>query len=231
MQNFESKKLSDKVTDNLLYMIQVQKVFKPGEQLPNEIELANQLGVSRTTLREAENQLVAMNILTKTRGKGTFVTDPAEREEEAKEFDNLNYMHSRLSDLYNLRMMMEPSLAGLAAVKATDEELAEIEELSLQLAEENISSEKIVEINQRFHAAIAKATHNELIVKTFDRINNAIVQYFDKEKLEMMNSEDVIRSHALVVQYMKLRDQMGTKKAMELHLRDSLQDYDIDIAT
>lgn len=227
MQNFENKKLSDKVTEKLLYMIQVQRVFKPGQQLPNEIELAEQLGVSRTTLREAENQLVAMNILTKTRGKGTFVTEPGERE-EPKEFDNLNYKHSRLSDLYNLRMMMEPPLAGLAAVKATEDELIHIEELSNQLAQDDITCEKVVELNRRFHSAIANATHNELIVKTFERVNDAIVQYFDKENLEMLNSEDVIRSHSLIVQYMKLRDQIGTRKAMELHLRDSIQDYDID---
>lgn len=228
MQSYEKEKLSDKVTADLLHLIQDQKLFKPGEQLPNEIELAEQLGVSRTTLREAENNLVAQNVLTKHRGRGTFVVDPAECEQEVKEFDNLNYMHTRLADLYNLRVMMEPPMAGIAAVKATEEELAEIERIGKKIEQLDLSNEDIMEYNRQFHVAIARATHNDFIFRIFSNINDAIIKHFDIVNMERMNNEDMIRSHSMIVQYLKLRDELGATEAMRIHLRYSIQDFNIE---
>lgn len=70
-----AEKLSDRVTMDIMEMITVRQRFKPGDKLPNENELSEELGVSRTTLREAVNNLVAQNVLEKKRGKGTFVVE------------------------------------------------------------------------------------------------------------------------------------------------------------
>lgn len=227
MQNNDRKKLSDKVTADLLRLIQEEGRFKPGEQLPNEIELAEQLGVSRTTLREAENVLVSRNILTKHRGRGTFVVDPGEKEAEA-EFDNLNYMQSRLYDLYKLRLMMEPPMAGLAAVKATDEELDEIERIGKRIEDPALSNAQVMEYNRQFHMSIAKATHNDFIFRIFNNINTAIVRYFNVEDEEKINNEDMIRSHSMIIRYLKLRDEQGATEAMRIHLKYSIQDFNIE---
>ena len=72
MGKAEKEKLSDRVTMSIMEMITIQHRFKAGDKLPNEIEMAEELGVSRTTLREAVNNLVAQNILEKKRGKGTY---------------------------------------------------------------------------------------------------------------------------------------------------------------
>ena len=228
METNEKEKLSDKITMDILEMITVQKCFQPGDKLPNEIDLALELGVSRTTLREAENNLAAQGILERRRGKGTFVAENKKLTDDMG-FDDLNYIHTRLADLYELRMMMEPPMAGLAAVKATDEEIDFIASCGSKIEEQGIDSEKIMEYNRQFHNAIAKATHNEFLIRLFDNINQAIVNGFQVENKEQMNNEDMIRSHKMITEYMKLRDSEGACQAMKLHLKYSIKDFKIEI--
>ena len=74
----QEKRLSDRVADDILTMITIEKRFAPGDQLPNENDLSQELGISRTTLREAIRILAAHGVLEIRRGKGTFVKQEAE---------------------------------------------------------------------------------------------------------------------------------------------------------
>ena len=71
----KNKMLFQSVADSILSMITIEKRFSVGDKLPNEIELSEELNVSRTTLREAIRILVAYDILEIKRGKGTYVTE------------------------------------------------------------------------------------------------------------------------------------------------------------
>lgn len=71
----KNKMLSQSIADNILSMITIEKRFSVGDKLPNELELSEELNVSRTTLREAIRILVAYDILEIRRGKGTYVTE------------------------------------------------------------------------------------------------------------------------------------------------------------
>ena len=106
--------LSEKVSNQILKMITVEKRFNIGDKLPNENELSVELGVSRTTLREAVKFLVAHNVLEIKRGKGTFVADNKDLNEDfgLSELDNLaiNGM-----DFFETRLMLEPTMASFAA--------------------------------------------------------------------------------------------------------------------
>ena len=74
----EKKSLSQQTADRLYTMIVVEHRLSPGEKLPSEVELARELGVSRTTLREALHVLVSQKILEARRGRGTFCHRPGE---------------------------------------------------------------------------------------------------------------------------------------------------------
>lgn len=227
MQKKNRENLCEKVTQELLVMIRDKQIFKPGDQLPNEIVLAEQMGISRTTLREAENNLVSMNILKKHRGKGTFVTDPADRGHQ-EELDSLNYYQSRLAALYELRLMMEPSMAGLAAARATQAELDVIENLNRRIEKEDLTQEEIMELNRQFHNAIIRASHNEVMIRIYENISNAIFNYFKVSPKEDVRTIDMMLSHNLITQNMKLRDETGTREAMRLHLRSTISDFHIE---
>ena len=71
----KTERLSDRVAESILSMITVDRTLKPGDKLPNELELASQLGVSRITLREGIRMLAARNVLEIRRGRGTYVRE------------------------------------------------------------------------------------------------------------------------------------------------------------
>ena len=121
----EKKSLSQQTADRLYTMIVVEHRLSPGEKLPSEVELARELGVSRTTLREALHVLVSQKILEARRGRGTFVTDQAAQVNDYG-FSHLDQVRGELKDLFELRAIFEPSAARLACLRATEEEMADI---------------------------------------------------------------------------------------------------------
>lgn len=222
----KNNNLCDTVTDELLRMIK-EGIFKPGEQLPNEIDLSEQLSVSRTTLREAKSNLVAMNILTKHRGRGTFVVDKEMLDRKNQQFDRLKFDQSRMAALFEIRMIMEPDIARLAAEKATDEEINQIEEIERAIEESCDQPDKVMQYNSDFHNAICNATHNEFLIRVFHNINQAIRDNKQIAGEESHSLDKVIRSHQLIVGFLKLRDAIGVRDAMELHLQETMEEFHI----
>ena len=115
----DSKLLADSIAQTILKMIEVENRFSIGDKLPNENELAKELGVSRSTLREAVKILTTNGVLEIKRGKGTFVTNNT-----IIESGDIGEIASGLDDLFEMRLMFEPDCAYYAAQRATDEEIA-----------------------------------------------------------------------------------------------------------
>ena len=217
-------KLSDKAKTNLLELITVQKKYKPGDKLPNENDLATELGVSRTTLREAIQYLSTQGVLEIRRGKGTYVADNSTAKEEFG-FDELNVMHIKIKDLYELRMMFEPDMAYYATQRATEEEIAEILKLGEQLEEVSKTNQEAPVLNEQFHIAIARASHNEFGVKLMEIINEALIQAFEESRISQILYTDVVDDHRMIMNYLRLRDAEGVREAMRLHMKHSMNDY------
>ncbi len=217
-------KVADKAKTDLLELITVKKIYKPGDKLPNENDLAADLGVSRTTLREAIQYLRTQGVLEIQRGKGTFVSSGSVADEEFG-FDELNVMHIKIKDLYELRMMLEPDMAYYAAERASDEEINAILKLGERL--ESVSSEDNEDpiLNEQFHIAIARASHNEFGIKLMEIINRALVKGFRESHLKQTLYTDVIDDHRMIMNYLKMRDREGVREAMRLHMKHSMVDY------
>ena len=155
--------LSEKVADQILKMITVDKKFNIGDKLPNENELSSELGVSRTTLREAVKFLIAHNVLEIKRGKGTFVADNSELNEDygLSDLDNLaiNGM-----DFFETRIMLEPTMTSYAALRATKEDIEELCRIDELINQNLYDVEKRTQYDIEFHYAISRATKNEFII-------------------------------------------------------------------
>ncbi len=217
-------KLSDKAKTRLLDLITVQKKYQPGDRLPNENDLSLELGISRTTLREAIQYLTTQGVLEVRRGKGTFVAENSAAKEEFG-FDKLNIMHIKIKDLYELRMMLEPDMAYYATMRATEEEIAEILRLGKRLEEISQKSTEDPVLNEQFHIAIAKASHNEFGVKLMEIINQALVEAFHESRLSQTLFSDMIDDHRMIMNYLEMHDADGVREAMRLHMKHSVKDY------
>jgi DNA-binding FadR family transcriptional regulator len=111
----ENKSLSEKIANELYTIIVLQKKFEPGDKLPNENDLSERLGVSRTTLREAVRYLVAQGVLNVQRGRGTFISEDLSL---FNKYDVGSLGHARLADMYEIRLMFEPQCIMLACSRA-----------------------------------------------------------------------------------------------------------------
>ena len=157
----EKKNLSQQTADRLYNMIVAERRLSPGQKLPNEVDLAHELGVSRTTLREALHALTSRNILEVRRGRGTFVSHQVDRINDFG-FSHLDQVKGQLRDLFELRRIFEPSAARLACQRATQEEMAEI--LSRGAAVDQCIREHKdrTQPDREFHASIVRATTTSL---------------------------------------------------------------------
>ncbi len=130
----KNKMLSQSIADNILSMITIEKRFSVGDKLPNELELSEELNVSRTTLREAIRILVAYDILEIRRGKGTYVAEKAL--EQPQDLEQLSSVKVNAKDLYEMQLIFEPEAAYLAAIRGTDAEIKRIADYGKRIENE-----------------------------------------------------------------------------------------------
>ncbi|MBQ8851736.1 MAG: FadR family transcriptional regulator, partial [Oscillibacter sp.] len=164
--------LAEQAASRIMDMILVEKRFQTGDKLPNEMELAQELGISRMTLREAVRILCTRGLVEIQRGRGTYVTA---NESALSPLGNLAVSNR---DLLEIRMMAEPTAAYYAAKRATAEEKKRIRELSDRIeqaiaAGDDCAQERL-RLEQDFHNAIAAASHNRFMDQLLPIMNKSI---------------------------------------------------------
>lgn len=209
--------LSEKVAEQILKMITIEKKFNIGDKLPNENELSEELGVSRTTLREAVKFLIAHNVLEIKRGKGTYVADNKDLNEDygLSKLENL-VMDSM--DFFETRIMLEPTMANYAAKRATVDDIKELERIDSIINEVIDDVEKRTEYDLQFHFAIAKATKNEFVINVMPIIFSGM----DMKRIFRTVSSEVksytIDDHKMIIEFIKQGDAAGAEAAMRMHI-------------
>lgn len=224
----EEKRLSDKIANDILAMITIENKYAPGEQLPNELELSEELKISRTTLREAIRILVTNGILEIKRGRGTFVKEQLNVDELSLSFHDLSKAKMNAKDLYEMRLIFEPEAAYYATLRATDQELEGIISYGETIEEKIKLGQDRTEVEQQFHRAIARATHNEFMDRLMPVIFQAINQGVILSKRKEHVVEDTIRDHRLIMDFMQARNAEGAKSAMKIHILHAMQDLGME---
>lgn len=213
----KSERLADSTASRLMEIIEEGERFSVGDKLPNEIDLANELGVSRSTLREAIKVLTTNGILEIRRGKGTFVTSNT-----IIESGNLSDIASGLDDLFEMRLMFEPDCAYLAAQRATDEEIEIICYYGEEIEKKILSGEDRTFEEQKFHESIANATHNAFVKQFMPIIFNAIRKGVVVMTKDKDISQDNLSDDRLIMEFIKKRNADGARTAMRLHIIHAL---------
>ena len=221
--------LSARIREDILQMITVEKRFKPGDKLPNEFELAHELGVSRATLREAVRVLASQGYLEILRGKGTFVSDSKEMYDDFA-LPDLRNMRVNVKDLYEMRLIFEPQAAYYAAKRASEQEIATIVEYC-NLNEEMISTKSPLwdQSEQHFHNAIAAATHNRFFTSLMPIFNRAIHNGVILANESPAVARDTLQDHRNIVLYLQARNAEGAKIAMHLHILNTMREFGVEM--
>lgn len=220
------KRLSDRVADDILTMIMIEKRFLPGEKLPNEIELSEELKISRTTLREAVRILAANGVVEIRRGLGTFVREDFSIDEKTSVL-SLNAVKTDIRDLYEMRLIVEPEAAYYAAMRASDDEMEQILYLGQQIEAEITEGKDRTEAERNFHKAIAKATHNEFMTKLLPVIYQAIDKGVRLSRQKNKLVSDTVQDHKVIMEFLRMRNGEGAKSAMKIHILHAMEELNM----
>lgn len=145
----------------------------PGERLPAERDLAEHLGVSRVSVRQALRELETRGLIDRKPGRGTIVLSAEEHKAVTGGFNKKPAEQSELGDIMELRAIIEPPIAKITAARASARDLIQLEELVLAM-EQDVTKERYAELDRAFHQAIAQYTHNPLLAFLNERIATEI---------------------------------------------------------
>ena len=191
-----NKLLPEKVSEQIVQLISDRKL-KAGEKLPNEFEMAEQLNV----------------------GRGTFVSETPGLMDDPLGFAFMEDKKSLALDICEVRMMIEPEIAALAALRATREQVEKIEEYAKEVEELFNQGKPYLEKDILFHAEIARATGNQVTTNLMPVIQSGISLFIDVTDYSIANK--TIVTHREVLEAIKRHDPEGASEAMKRHIQNN----------
>ena len=199
--------------------------LKPGDQLPAERELAQRLGVSRTAVREAVKALREKGLVEAYSGRGTFVTDGTSQAAR-QSFDLMVKIGQQEGSphLAELRLILEPGIAALAAARVKEEDLAAMRDAVAVMERSQDDPEAYIEADLDFHLALAETVANPLILSLID----SIVGLLREQRIKIFNVEGGPQRgqvhHKRILEAMERRDAEMARTAMRAHLEQVRED-------
>jgi DNA-binding FadR family transcriptional regulator len=200
--------------------------LKPGDQLPAERELAEKFGVSRTAVREAVKALRERGLVEAFSGRGTFITNgTAQVIRQSLDFITRSGVGDGSANLAELRSILEPEIAGLAAVRADEGHLAGMREAFAVMETSSSDSEAFIEADLDFHLALAETAANPLVLSLID----SIVGLLREQRTEIYHVEGGAKRgqfhHQRILEAMTAKDANRARAAMRAHLDQIRDDF------
>jgi GntR family transcriptional repressor for pyruvate dehydrogenase complex len=211
--------LVDRVVEEIQRVI-VNGRLEPGMRLPSERELTYELGVSRTVIREAVRILMAKGLLETRPGVGTIVRQVG-RDQIVQPLSLLLQSQEggiSIHHLHQVRQILEVEIAGLAALQATDEDIAGLKEIMVDIQRAADLPELFADVDADFHQALAATTHNPLLILLLDSIRDVMQEMRLRVTRHPGLHEQVTRDHACIVDRVAAKDVQGARHAMLQHL-------------
>ncbi len=196
----------------------VNGTWKAGDRIPPERELCQQLGIARTSLREALKAMELIGMLDSRVGDGTFVCPRSEFLSRPLLWAFTGTDHAELRDIMEAREFLERDLAGLAAERATGSEIRAIAQTVETMRKNVAMGESILMADMEFHLAIADAAHNEVLRNAVQLLRNLMKQWLVLKLLIPQVPARVLKQHEVIYQAIKNRDGAAAREAMWTHL-------------
>ena len=199
--------------------------LKVGDRLPPERELAEQFGVSRTAVREAVKALRQKGLVEIQPGRGTFITNGTSRAVRHS-LDLLMKIGGTegFSDLVEVREIIEPEIAALAAERATEEHIAALREAVVTMDAALEDPDKFIEADLDFHLACAEATQNALIPALIDSIVDLLREQRARIFRVAGGPQRGQFHHKRILDTIVRHDPGAARDAMRAHLRQVRED-------
>jgi len=215
MPSMDNKTLIERTMDEMLRLIR-ENGYQPGEKLPNEYELGKLLGVSRNTAREALRALSSNNIIEIRQGAGTFISDKKGVPDDPLGFSLIQDKNKLTKDLLQLRCIIEPPIAALAAQNATPENIKNLEISLLEVEGQIAQHTKFAEKDRNFHIQIANCSGNAVVSNLIPVISAGVTMF--SSVINQQEFEQTLKSHRNIFEAIYNKKAVDAQQAMLFHL-------------
>lgn len=219
LEPISNPRVSDVVAERIARAIR-DEPLRPGDRLPTEHELARQLGVGRTSVREGLQKLRAFGIVEIRKGLGAYVAN-GEIEDPLVEFARWTATSAvAIEQLLEARIALETLAAALAAVRASDDEIATIAAHHRAHADAGEAGDvtQLVRTDETFHEAIAAAARNQLVSHMYAVLIPELTDFRRKTLALPWAAPRSTKGHAAIVEAIGRHDAVAARRAMLDHL-------------
>jgi GntR family transcriptional regulator, transcriptional repressor for pyruvate dehydrogenase complex len=209
--------LTEEIVKRIISLI-MDSTLRPGDKLPTERVLVARFGVGRSSIREAVKILSAIGMVRIVAGAGMFVGS-----------GNLSLLAKPLSlgflrdgrsaaELIEARRLLEVEFAGLAAERASAEEVASIQDYLAEMRARRADVDRYTESDMRFHLAVARGAHNAVLLDLLETLQYIIRKWMFKSIEEVEGMPSSIDEHVPIYEAIAAHDSGGARAAMNDHL-------------
>ena len=213
--HLKNKLLAEQVEDQIYHYI-LDTPLEPGAKLPNEFELGEKFGVGRSTVREAVKLLSSKGIVEVRRGSGTYVVTTAKGLSDPLGLRSVQDKNALALDLVNVRLLLEPGIAEMAALNATEEDVERIRRLCDRVETKIHTGEMYIEDDIAFHTCIAESSKNMVVEQLIPIIDTAVLMFVNVTHKKL--TDETIMTHRAVTEAIAEHDPIGAKTAMMMHM-------------
>jgi GntR family transcriptional regulator, transcriptional repressor for pyruvate dehydrogenase complex len=210
-------RVAEEIADRIRVLI-LDGTLPTGQPLPGERLLAERFAVSRGSIRDALRMLETIGLLETHHGQGTFPRELDVNRLVAPLASVLTYRHDLRDELLDVRRMFEPAVARAAALRVTDDDLADLQRIVETQRRKLKSGRSAIVEDTAFHAVLARATRNRAVVRIMETLNNLLIESRTLTLKQKGRPERSIRGHEAVVEALRRRDPEATALAMHTHI-------------
>ena len=213
--HLKNKLLAEQIEDQLYHYI-VDTPLSPGAKLPNEFELGRKFGVGRSTIREAVKLLSSKGILEVRRGSGTYVVTTTKGLADPLGLRSIKDKSALALDLVNVRLLLEPGIAAMAAQNATAQDVERLKTLCRRIEIKIQDKENYIEDDIAFHTCVAEISKNKVVAQLVPIIDTAVMMFVNITHKKL--TEETVLTHRMIVEAIEHQDPIGAESAMVMHL-------------
>jgi DNA-binding FadR family transcriptional regulator len=211
----ENRTRGDRTVDELLRLIR-ERGYSVGDKLPNEYELSTRLGVGRNTIREALRALASRNILDIRQGAGTFISQKKGVADDPLGFSLMEDRRKLVEDLLQIRCIIEPQIAALAAQNGTPRDIAILgglcDEVEALIRQRRDFMQKDID----FHTQLAACSRNMVMFNLVPVICEGIAVF--ASTVAEPEFDQTVKSHQEIFEAVRERRAADAQQAMVFHL-------------
>ncbi len=193
--------------------------LKTGDRLPAEREFAQTLSVSRSAVREAIRALESLGILEARAGEGTFVVTPPEGQQRDPITASLSQAWGTQRNLFEVRKVLEPGVAALAARRATREQIEKMRAVLDDQKAKVQARESYMKEDAAFHYLVAEASGNEILLRVADSLMELLRESRDTSWKIGARPIRSLKQHQVILNAIEARKPLVAERRMREHIR------------